>query len=500
MSALSYPSLWARLPKIDLQKVDLSASPDLSRFNECLRRSGSVPLEICIIGHPENPFHHSAHIITALITEFSHRWRKLELETSFWFLTLMDSINGKIPLLEELHLNLAWAYHSQPNSSYHYVGDVNIFKVAPRLTRVTFDGAGSRCFQGTLHLPYSELIHYNNGLRNIALDRFHPHNRLQTLTVIKGNYNSVRMLSGQTDSAGLSLRMPNLKKLVIRVDYIHDLSFFHLLNMTAIEELDFCTRAHGACQAVLLMMVRASPAHLTRLSLVTWATPAGEVPEVLKNTPALTDLCLLVWHPSDILAMASIQNNVVLVPCLEHCCFHFHSLGDPPGEEIGNAVLTLARSRCEMDFPTRLRRLKTLKIRSQTSDDSFLSLERIGSLDGCFTDSINEPILQQAFFEEWSREPCELSYLKHNLLIALEKNHGTGVDLAWKRRVSNELAQIENYVIGDPREILVSLSFVRLLSFMFVSRHQTSTFTLVKFAMVSNHTNPLPLKTRLVTF
>ncbi|KAJ7289556.1 hypothetical protein C8J57DRAFT_1213890 [Mycena rebaudengoi] len=109
-----------------------------------LRRGGSFPLQISVYAGHDAQQHQWGF---ELLSQHSHRWRRVSLALSLPFLTFLASARGRFPLLEELEINGWDRWPENPD----------IFAIAPRLTTLTLN-ISARHIPPNLPLPWEQLM------------------------------------------------------------------------------------------------------------------------------------------------------------------------------------------------------------------------------------------------------------------------------------------------------------------------------------------------------
>ena len=339
--ALSLPSLWDNIPKINI----LLAKPKQSyvRALICLiQRSGTSPtLKFDISGYPlpslvwkvpKSP------IINEIMLH-SERIEQLHIEINKTIMPLFQGFKGRLPNLRILRVFF--------NSNE--VPNLDVFGTAPALRQVAIGGSYQ---DGSVRilLPWSQITHFEEQSQAARVGQLEPLSSLHSLTYL--NIDKRPSYHGESESVLLSpyrpTTLPNLRTLRILIhdrDYKEVDLFLESLTIPAVEVMKILYVAPLIPHLISMFSGSHGPSRLQKLALRTIRLKKGELSTLLKLTPHLVELDIDVPPVDDLLSLIYDEGGVMLVPMLQALYMHSPVLNAGTQTEHFDA---LAHVRCEL--------------------------------------------------------------------------------------------------------------------------------------------------------
>ena len=339
--ALSFPSLWDKIPKIDF----FLANPKRSHARALiclLRRSGTSPtlkFDICV-----RPLPSLGKVPNSIIKEImlhSERIEQLRVEVNKATMQFLQGFKGRLPNLRILRVYFLNAIEAPY---------LDVFETAPALRQVAIGGSASG--SDKVLLPWSQITHFEEHLSNNGIGRLAPLSSLSSLTYFAVDercyyYKFVLFLYYST-TPFRPTTLPNLRTLKVQVYLAHyeivDL-FLESLTIPAIEVMEIVCRGPLIPRLVSMLSGSHGPSRLQKLAFRTIPLETGELSALLNLTPHLVELEIDVPPADDLLRLIYGEGEVMLVPMLQ--ALHMYSSVLTVGTRSDH-LDTLARVRCEL--------------------------------------------------------------------------------------------------------------------------------------------------------
>ena len=335
--ALSLPSLWDNMPKIDLSDSS-HAKPSRLRALTCLmQRAGASPTlkfyidceTTKIIGYP----------ILKNIMVYSERISILRIFVYNLDITrqAFEGLRGRISNLRSLTLDFSSIFQ-YPDSLDPSHG---IFKTAPALRQVMLRGSYSGDSIGVLQLPWSQITHFIDILAcNGSATPSVPLSCLPSLTHL---YIDRDLLNWVTPNTPVSL--PRLRYFKLRLDHHFRGDarvFLKSLTMPSVEAIRISYLGSLVPHLASMLSRSHQPSCLHTLAFHTIPLQRGELSSLLNLTPNLIRLDIDVPPAYDILRL--IDHEAMLVPMLRALCMHHSASFSSTQAGLFNR---LSQARCE---------------------------------------------------------------------------------------------------------------------------------------------------------
>ena len=307
--ALSIPSLWDDIPKINI----LLEKPSRSyvRALICLiRRSCTPTLKFSIDGYPFPRKVPITPIIKEIILH-SERIEQLRIEVNRVTMRLFQGFKGHLPNLRILRLYI----------NTHEVSNLDVFETAPALQQVTIGGFYREASFMFL-LPWSQITHFEEEL---------PHQRAQARQLVPPaslhslTYLHIYRFPCHCDESALRfpylpITLSNLLTLKV-VIYDHGYKNVDLLleslTIPAVEVMKIRYMEPLIPHLVSMFSGSRGPSRLQKLSFRTIRLQPGELSALLNLTPHLVELDITVPPADDLLRLIYGEGGVMLVPMLQ---------------------------------------------------------------------------------------------------------------------------------------------------------------------------------------
>ena len=342
--ALSLPSLWDNIPKIYLSKPGLERSY-VRALVYLLRRSGTSPTLKLNISRQSGGWiyrkeYKSPTSIIKRIMLHSERIEQLRIDVNDTTIPLLQGLKGRLPNLRILRVLYCVR---APN--------IDVFETAPALRQVAIEGLYQDSIANVL-LPWSQITHFEEELPGERVGKLVPpfSSSLHSLTNLE-IYRPPSLYQVGESALLSSYRpttLPNLRTLrfVIYDCYCKDVDgFLESLTIPAVEVMKI--RYMGPLMPRLVSMFSGcrGPSRLQKLAFRTISFQPGELSALLKLTPHLVELDIVVPPADDLLRLIYSEGEVMLVPILQVLYMRIPVF--TTGAQIEH-LNTLAQVRCEL--------------------------------------------------------------------------------------------------------------------------------------------------------
>ena len=303
--ALSLPSLWDNLPKIDIPQPTRGRS--YVRALICLiRRSGISPTLKLHIHAVVRASVRLGKVQKSLIKEIilrSERIEQLRIYINASAMLLFQGLKGRLPNLRILSL-------SSPCDS-----NFNIFEIAPALRQVTVEESWVYFSHGRVLLPWSQITHFEDESRRNVQFQIVPLSSLHSLTYLD-IHKCMRCYDGPFPYRPITL--PNLRTLMLDDCDCENLDlFFESLTIPAVEFVKMHCCAPLIPHLVSMFSGSRGPSRLQKLTFRTIPLQRGELSALLSLTPHLVELDIDLPPVDDLLNLIYGMGEVMLVPMLQ---------------------------------------------------------------------------------------------------------------------------------------------------------------------------------------
>jgi len=317
--SLSLPSLWDNLPKFDIGQKSLTKQSYIRAFTCLMQRSGAHPtLKFHIYGRPLKKM--TEYRILNLMVLHSERLHTLHIDLILTTMRALQGFKGCLPNLRILRLDLNATFSNTEHT-------LDIFETAPALRQVTLAGYQTNVDNINLLLPWFQITHFEERLGGSMLGpHFVPLSSLPSLTCLdidKAPLDGFTPLLPYEPTTLLNL---HTLKVVLHHSchfFIRDFGiFFECLTIPAVEVIKIHCMAPLVPRLVSMFSRSHAPSRLQKLAFRTIPLKAGELSALLKLTPQLIELDIVVPPTYDILRLIYGQGGVMLVPMLQALYMH----------------------------------------------------------------------------------------------------------------------------------------------------------------------------------